>query len=218
MRFFRYLFIVVSIILGVSGPVFAALSQTELEQAYLSSYQAERAGKYEAAMSALDAVSRDYPASYTLNLRLGYLNYLTKRYALALDHYSKASVAAPASVDPKLSKMTVLLAQFKYADAEQVGYQLVNIDYANYFGNLRLVYALRMQQKYELAEKVTSKMLAFYPIDASFMAEYGILKYATGNFDQSRRVFSDMLVLDSSNLLARDYIKLIDKKLAGTVK
>lgn len=207
----RYLIAIMTIMIGVSLPVFAAISPADLEKAYVSSYKLEQAGQFDEAITALDPVYKDYGATYTVNLRIAYLNYLSKRYATAVENYNKAIAAAPSALDAKLGKMMALLAMGKYSDAEQEGYQVLKVDYGNYLGNLRLAFSLRMQQKNEIAEKVELRMLALYPIDASFLAEYGILKYNTGNLEQSKRVFQDMLILDPSNRLAKDYLRLIEK-------
>ncbi len=198
--------------MGLSIPAHAVLSSADIQGAYLKSYDAEKKGKLDDAVKALESVTKDYPNGYTLNLRLAYLNYKNKKHPAALENYDKANQALPYSLDPKLGKMVVLGTQERYADVEAVGYQVLNLDYLNYSGNLRLAYALRMQKKYDIAEKVALKMLSLYPVDISFLTEYGILLYLK-DLQKSKNVFQDILILDPNNTAAKDYIKLIDKLL-----
>ncbi len=207
----KYLVLVLVTMIGFSAPAIAAMSSSDIEQAYNRSYASERAGKFSEAAEALSPVAKEYPNGYTLNYRLGYLASASKDAANALLFYDKAILAAPSAVDPRLAKMSLLLVQGKYALAEQVGYQILNVDLGNYLGNLKLTYALRMQQKNDLAEKVDIRMLALYPTDASFLAEYGILKYYAGPLERSAQIFQDLLTLYPGNALAKDYLALIKK-------
>ncbi|MEZ4765018.1 MAG: hypothetical protein R3C26_18120 [Calditrichia bacterium] len=65
----------------------------------------------------------------------------------------------------------------------------MNVDYYNYYGNLRLAYALRMQQKFDVAVKITQKMLAIYPIDVHFLTEFALGKIGLGETDEAMAVF-----------------------------
>lgn len=187
----------------------AVLSMTneEIQKAYLKSYNYEKIGDYRNAMKALVPVLKEYPDGYTLNLRMGWLFYLNKNYANSLESYEKAKTIAPYSIEAKLGHMLPLLAQQKYARVEAEAYQILNIDYYNYYGNLRLIFALRMQKKFELAEKVALKMLTSYPTDVSFLTEYGLIKFARGDTTTAVKTFYDVQILDPENVTAKEFLK-----------
>jgi len=184
-----------------------SLSKEVIREAYYRSYQYERVGDYENAIKALMPVYKAYPQGYTVNLRLGWLYYLKGNYANSLEHYGKAVRIAPSAFEPKLGYMLPLLAQARYIEVEQVAYQILGLDVYNYYGNLRLCYALRMQQKWNQAESVANKMLAVYPTDVQFLVELGLIKQAKGEVDTARSIFEDVLILDPENVIAREYVQ-----------
>ncbi|WP_029520931.1 tetratricopeptide repeat protein [Persephonella sp. IF05-L8] len=179
----------------------------DIKNAYYRSYQYEKSGNYEDAIKALIPLYKEYPNGYTINLRLGWLYYLDKKYANSIYHYEKAMKLLPSSVEAKLGYTLPLLSQNRYSDVEKVCYQILNIDFYNYYGNLRLSFVLRMQNKFTLAEKVINKMLALYPTDTNFLVELGLLKFATGKKEEAKKIFNDVLILDPENVIAREYLK-----------
>ena len=61
----------------------------DIKKAYYDSYNYEKMGDYKDAIKVLIPIYNKYPNGYTLNLRLGWLFYLSKKYQNALDHYKK---------------------------------------------------------------------------------------------------------------------------------
>jgi len=184
-----------------------SMDYEDIKRSYYRSYQYEKIGNYDNAIKALSFVYNEYPDSYTVNLRLGWLYYLAKKFANSIFHYEKAIKAAPYSIEAKLGYTLPLLAQQKFNDVEKVCYQILNIDYYNYYGNLRLAYALRIQKKYKIAIEVASKILAIYPTDVNFLTELAILKYLTGKKEEAKKLFKDILILDPENITAKEYLK-----------
>lgn len=72
---------------------------------------------------------------------------------------------------------------------------------------MRLVLALRMQEKFEPAYQITLKMAGAYPTDLTFLAELALLNDARGNKEEAARLFTDLLILDPENETARNYFK-----------
>ena len=70
-----------------------------------------------------------------------------------------------------------------------------------------MAYALRMQQKFDVAVKITQKMLAIYPIDVHFLTEFALGKIGLGETDEAMAVFSNILVLDPENVTAKSYLQ-----------
>ncbi len=196
---------VLTILLLINGSY--ALDYQEIKKSYYRSYQYEKTGDYENAIKALMFVYNEYPDGYTVNLRLGWLYYLMKKYANSVFHYKKAIKAAPYSVEAKLGYTLPLLAQKKFSEVESICYQIINTDFYNYYGNLRLSYALRMEKKYETAIKIAQKMLALYPTDVNFLIEIALSKFSLGKKEEAKKIFLDVLILDPENITAREYLK-----------
>ena len=183
-----------------------ALTDQEIRDAYYKSYNYEKMANYTDAIKAILTVYNEYPEGYTVNLRLGWLYYLNQNYANSLEHYEKAIKISPYSIEAKSGHLLPLLAQERYGDVEKEAFQILNVDYYNYYGNLRLVFALRLQQKLDMAEKIALKMLAIYPIDVSFLTEYGLIKFAQGEKDTAVKLFYDILILDPENVTAKQFL------------
>jgi tetratricopeptide (TPR) repeat protein len=199
------------LILG-AGPAFSEakdmkMSAVDIQKAYYASYNFEKDKKYDSAINALMPVYKDYPDYYTVNLRLGWLNYLNQTYPKSIDFYRKALEISPSSIEAGLGGMLPLIAQKKYAEVEAAAYKVLAIDRSNYYANLRLAYSLRMQQKYESAEKILNLMLALYPTDVSLLTELALDKEAREDYDSADNLYWSILILDPYNKEANDYYK-----------
>ena len=191
-------------LLGAPG----SLSGQELDIPgdYQRSFEHERAENYQDAIRALAPVYEAYPNGYTVNLRMGWLFYLNGNFNNAVAHYEVATSAAPVALEPKLGKMLPLLAQGRWSEAEAVAYQVVSVDHYNYYGNLRLAVALRMQGKLEASYQITLKMATAYPTDVMFLVELAQVNDARGDTEEAARLFEEVLILDPENEVARRYL------------
>jgi len=156
-------------------------------------------------------VYNEYSKAYGVNNRLGYLYRLNAQFKNAETHYKLAAAALPDALTPKLGLMYVYLQAKKYDEANKIGYQILSIDYYNYYGNLRLAYVLRQIDQLELAEKVLIKMLVRYPSDVLYLTEFGLLKYQQKDFVRAAAVMQDVLILDPENVDARSVLQVLEK-------
>jgi tetratricopeptide (TPR) repeat protein len=184
-----------------------AITPEEIQEAYHKSFNYEKIEDYENAVRALSSVIEEYPSGYTVNLRLGWLYYLLGKYANSIEYYQKATQIISTSVEAKNGLLLPLLAQNKYGDAAAIAYQVVSVDYYNYYANLRLGYSLRMQKKYDQAAQIANKMLAVYPTDVTFMTELALVKYNQGDKETAGSLMWDVLTLDPENETAKNYFE-----------
>lgn len=187
------------------------LTNEQISQAYYKSYNYEKAGNYTDAIKALQLVYNEYSKAYGVNNRLGYLYRLNAQYKNAESHYKQAIAALPDAMTPKLGLMYVYLQAQNYDEASKLGYQILNVDFYNYYGNLRLAYVLRMTGKLDLAEKILLKMLTLYPSDVLYLTEFGLLKYQQKDFERTRLVMNSVLILDPENVDARSVLQALEK-------
>lgn len=174
--------------------------------AYRRSFEYEKVQDHQNAIRALAPVYEAYPNGYTVNLRLGWLFYLNGNQANAAAHYEVAIRAAPMALEPKLGRLLPLLAQGRWAEAETLAYQIVSVDHYNYYGNLRLAVALRMQGKVDQAYQIALKMVGAYPTDLLHLVELAQIQDARGDQAEARRLFGEVLILDPENQTARRYL------------
>lgn len=191
---------------GAALPAPAVAQDPDIAGAYRRSVDHERAQAYQDAIRALAPVYEAYPNGYTVNLRMGWLFYLNGNFNNAIAHYEVAGTAAPFALEPKLGRLLPLLAQGRWADAEALAYQVVSVDHYNYYGNLRLAVALRMQGKLEPAYQIALKMVTAYPTDLLHLVEFAQVTDARGDKAEARRLFGEILILDPENQVARRYL------------
>lgn len=182
------------------------LDQAAIQQAYHRSFGYERTQDWAEAIKALTPVLDAFPQGYTVNLRLGWLHYLSGQHRAAIDHYRKALQTAPDSVEAKLGLLYPLLAQDKLDVALQVTQQILNADRHNYFGNMRLVEILRREGKWDQAARVSQDMLVLYPTAVPFLVELALAREAQGERASALAIFADVLVLDPENVTAKRFL------------
>lgn len=184
-----------------------AITPEEIKEAYHKSFNYEQIEDYENAIRTLSPVLDEFPNGYTVNLRLGWLYYLLGKYANSIEHYQKAVQSVSTSLEAKNGLLLPLLAQNKYNEVTSTAYQVVSVDHYNYYGNMRLAFALRMQKKYDQAEQLLNKMLAVYPTDITFLTELALIKYNQGDTEKAGGLMWDVLTLDPENETAKEYFE-----------
>jgi tetratricopeptide (TPR) repeat protein len=185
------------------------LAQSEFEDVktqYFKSYDYEQMSRYSEAIKVLSPLYKKYPKGYTLNLRFGWLFYLDKKYSDAINYYTKASLINSYALDPKLGLIRIYLDTGNFKKAEMVAYELLKIDYYNYYANLYVTKALIAQQKYKIATKIINKMLALYPTDIAYLEQLAIV-YKQTSSPYLQKLYQDILILDPNNVLVRTEMK-----------
>ncbi|AEH44024.1 Tetratricopeptide TPR_1 repeat-containing protein [Thermodesulfatator indicus DSM 15286] len=178
-----------------------------VQQAFRDSYRYEKMASYQDAIDALLPVYQKYPKFYLVNLRLGWLYYLAGKYRNSIDYYEKALSIKPSSFEALLGLSLPYMAQKNWPKVEELMRRLIREDTYNYYGNLRLAIALRLQNKADHAERVMRKMLQRYPTSVLFLVELGQDLWWQGKQNEARRVFRQVLLLSPENIVAKNYLK-----------
>ncbi len=189
------------------------LSYKEILQDYQKSYFYEKIGDYKDAIRVLMPIFKAYPYGYTVNLRLGWLYYLWGKYENSIFHYRRAVSIAPYSAEAKLGLSLPLMAQNRWKDVEMLMYQIISVDYYNYYANLRLAKALKNEKKYWQSIAICQKMLRLYPDALPFLVLEGENYYKLGYLKTALDIFKNTLVLDPENNTIKGFIEEIEKKL-----
>jgi tetratricopeptide (TPR) repeat protein len=181
------------------------LSALDIQDSYYKSYNYEKMGDYKDAIKSLVPVYKKFPKGYTLNLRLGYLFYLDKKYNNSINHYKKASNIAPYSVEARLGLIKNYIKKGKYDNALAISNSIIKMDYYNYYGNFYQLVALSLKGEKDNAIKVANKMLALYPTDIMYLQELAKLIYQKDK-KRAKKLFEDILILDPNNIVAKEYL------------
>ena len=121
----------------------------DVQSAYKKSYDYEIMEKYDKAINVLGEVYRNYPDTYTVNYRLGWLYYLNKKYTNALENLQKALNVFPSSVEVLNTIDLVYAAQEEWSKLEGNAMRVIQIDYYNNYANYWYSFALKKQGKTE---------------------------------------------------------------------
>jgi len=159
------------------------LSKHQITDSYYKSYNYEQSGNYTDATKAILYIYKQYPNNYTVNTRLGHLYRLAGKYRNSIEHHQQALKAKPASISSKLGIQYAQILSGNYQKTLELGYQIISIDFYNYYANYRIAYALSKTKEYDLAERIINKMLAIYPDDILYMTELGLLKIKIQQID-----------------------------------
>lgn len=174
----------------------------EMREAFAKSYQYERSQSYADAIKVLIPYQEK---NYLVDLRLGWLYYLSGNQANSKAQYQLAIKAAPKAIEPRLGYTLPLLAQERYGEVESVARTILTMDANNYTASLRLAFALRMQGKHGPARELNASLLELYPTDVSFLTEQLLVSVASKQGD-IRALCESILTLDPENLTAKQQL------------
>jgi len=186
--------------------MFVFAFSNEIQKAYLDSYNYEKIGDYQDAIKVLIPVYKKYPKGYTLNLRLGYLFYMNKKYENAIKYYTQASLSLPYSFEPKLGMMKVYLTTGEYDKVIQIGYSLIKINYYDFYANLYTLQALKLKKDYKDALAIANKMLTLYPTNITYLVNLAKI-YEIVDPAYAKKIYKDsILILDPNNVNAQVFL------------
>ncbi|MBF0451461.1 MAG: tetratricopeptide repeat protein [Candidatus Magnetomorum sp.] len=190
----------------------------EIKSCYDKSYAFENQKRYTNAITALKPIYLNYPNTYTVNYRLGWLYYLNQNYANALDHLNRAAAIFPQSTEIIQMMIYVYQAKADWETIEMLSVQWLKKDYYNISGNYWYAVSLKMQGKYSLAIKISNKMLVLQPTSTIFMQELGENLYLSNYLEESKSIFGNLLILYPGNATAIYYLNKMQKILSVIAK
>jgi tetratricopeptide (TPR) repeat protein len=172
------------------------------KEIYKNSYKLEAIGKYDKAIDVLSPILKSTPNDYTINLRVGYLFSMSGHYNSSIKYYKNASMIAPSAINPKLAMANINLILENYSNAEMIAFEILKMDYYNFYGNLYAIKALKSEKKYDIALKLTNKMLELYPTNILFLQELALIYEATESKDL-KKIYNKISLLDPNNYLLK---------------
>lgn len=188
------------------------ISWEKMNELYQKSYNYENMQKTKEAIRVLSKVYESMPNDYTINYRLGWLFYLNKNYANAMEHLKTCLRVIPASIEALNTMNLVYAARNEWGNIEKQSLAVLKMDYYNQNANYWYSFALKKQKKYDMAIKVANKMLAVFPTSVTFLQERAENLYLSGKEEEGVRVFKSVVLLDPNNNTALYYLNKNRKK------
>ncbi len=174
--------------------------------AFTQSYEAEAAGNYQ---GAIDALMAHYQARhYAMNLRLGWLHYLTGAYDRAVQYYRRAVSLKPLSIEARLGLVIPLAALGNMDEVLTTYKQILDIDPNHALTHYRVGALYYAREDFRMAERHFEKVVNHYPFDADSLLMLAWTKYRLGKRDEARLLFEQVLLYNPANVSAREGLDL----------
>ena len=181
-----------------------------MRDAMHASLQHETNRDYASAISALSAQQQAHPEDYTVNLRLGWLNYFSGDYDASSRCYYKAVRITPKSVEAGLGYLLPLLAQRALTRTpSRWPAKSSPATPATITPICGWPWCRDGSCKYAEAEKIVARMLDTYPADTPLMLEMGLLCVAQDKKPEARNWLSDVLALAPDNATAAERLRAL---------
>jgi len=195
--------IVVLLIFGFTS----LYAQKNVIKAFEDSYSLEKEGKYEDALAVVKGVySED---SYEINLRLGWLAYLSGKFTESIAYYNNAIAKLPLSVEARLGLVLPLSAMGNWNQIIDHYNKILEVDPKNTLVNYRLGVIYYERKQYDKSETYLKKVINLYPFDHDSLLILAWVKYRQGNFNQARILFNKVLLSNPADASAKEGMALV---------
>jgi len=179
-----------------------------IQDAFSESYQYEYKADYS---KAIDVMKKVYDEkSYEINLRLGWLTYLSGLFTESTAFYQKAIKLMPLSIEAKLGYVNPAAALGNWEQIKTQYTEILKIDSKNYTANYRMGLIAYGKKNYTLAAKYFEILANLYPFDYDAIIMYAWSNYFLQKHREAKVLFNKALYIrpnDSSALEGLSYIK-----------
>jgi tetratricopeptide (TPR) repeat protein len=195
---------------GAPQPSAASVAASK---AWQSSYAAETAGNFEAALAALAELPSPQSAGYLASYRRGWLQYRLGRHADSVAAYRTAVLLEPAGIEARVAQFPPLIAQSKWPDVASLAEDVLKHDAQNYMALSRLAYAKYNLQSYSESEQLYQRVVEMYPSDVEARSGLAWVDLRLGKHKEAAALFAQVLEVTTNNtLVARGLYEASRKK------
>lgn len=192
------------IILALVICCFSIKAQQTSESAFAKSYSFEYETQYAKAITALTEL---HVESYQINLRLGWLYYLSKDYIKSEQYYRKAVTSEPASIEARFGLVLPLSTLGNWNNVLSVYLEITKLDANNSIANYRLASIYYTRKDYANATQYVSKVLKLYPFDYDSNLLTGKILMAQAKNAEAKKYFTKALEYNPQSEEAKVAIK-----------
>ncbi len=191
--------------------IFAGFSftnaQTNVIKAFEESYLLETAGKNKEALATLKSVYNEN--SYEINLRLGWLAYLSGKFTESTAYYNNAINKLPMSVEARLGIVLPLSAMGNWNEIINHYNKILEIDPKNSLVNYRLGVIYYERKQYDKSETYLKQVINMYPFDYDSLLMLAWVKYRQGDNNQAKLLFNKVLMSHPNDSSAKEGLTLV---------
>ncbi len=178
-----------------------------LASAFSQSYDYEAIAKYDAAITSINAV---YNASnYEINLRMGWLHYLSGKNKESVGYYQKAIALMPAATEPKWAIISPYTKLESWSEVEKQYLSILKLDAKNTSANYNLGLIYYYRKDYGSAKKYLDVALNLTPFGYNNMLMSAWTNYFLGNKNEATILFNKVLLYSPNDKSALEGLSLI---------
>lgn len=179
-------------------------------EAFHESLKQENAREYRKSIQTLEAIYKDSPDDYLLNLRLGWLHYNAGNTLESQKYYAQAFTLSNNKSVEALLGQTLPLAALGDWDAVAAAYHsILKLDPMNYTANLRLGQILLNKGSYGDAKSYLERVHASYPGSYEPNLSLGWTYYYLGERQKASSLLTNALMLSPGDTLALQGLNLL---------
>lgn len=184
-----------------------AQSNKPILNAFKQSYDYEAYKNYEAAINTLTAVYSE--SSYEINLRLGWLNYLSAKHKESISYYLKAVSLMPVATEPLWGMINPLVKLENWNDVEKSYLSILKIDSKNSKANYNIGLIYYYRKDYKEAKKYFDVVLNLSPFGYNNLLMSAWTNYYLGNKNEASVLFNKVLLYSPNDKSALEGLSLI---------
>ncbi len=175
---------------------------------YRQSYRLEAQQKAGQAVDAMKKIRARSGASYFVDARTAWLEYLAGRYADSERSYRRAIKDKPAAIEPRLGLTLPLLAAHKWRELELACRDVLKLDPKNAVARARLAHAYYSRGNYPDSATLYRRLVADYPANLDNRTGLGWALARMGRAREAKAIFAAVLVVSPDNPNARQGMAL----------
>ena len=185
-----------------------AQDNESLQRAFSNSYQLEIDSKYTEAINELKAVYNE--ESYDINIRLGWLHYVSGLFNESTPYYLKCIQLMPLSIEARLGIVNPASAMGNWTQVENSYNEILAMDSENSIANYRLGIIYYGKGDYKKALKYFDNLLNHYPFDYDAIIMSAWTYFKMGDMRKAQILFNKALLNQPNDKSALEGLSLIE--------
>jgi tetratricopeptide (TPR) repeat protein len=202
--FFRFM---IMLSLMMPATLFSQDAERQI-QAFRESYAMESKGELQKSIDALRKIYDD--KSYEINLRLGWLSYLSGAFIESTTYYNRAISIMPYAIEPRLG-IVYPLADMGNWDLVIGHYKkILSTEPNNAVVNYRLGVIYYNREDYVTSHQYLEKVINLYPFDIDGLLMMAWCKFRLRQYREARVLFNRALMHTPDNASAIEGLSLLN--------
>jgi tetratricopeptide (TPR) repeat protein len=185
----------------------SAQEGNSLEDIFGQSYSLEKEGEYSKAINLVKTVYAE--DSYEINIRLGWLTYLSGNFSDALPYYRKCIQLHPLSIEARLGLALPLSQMGNWTEVETLYKQILEMDPQNSLVNYRMGLLYYGREDYSTAQKYFESVVNHYPFDYDSVIMLAWTDFKLGKYREAKVLFNKALLMEPNDESAQQGLDLI---------